>query len=101
MLTLRPRASRFCAAVLAALASAAVTVEASADDEAWRSVLRQQLQSKYGCRLESFVFENQVPLGGEIARDGRVRCTDGREIDYSQPNVLQGFDLRLCMPTVC
>lgn len=101
MLRLHPLQSCFGAAVLAALTSAVITGRASAADEEWRSALRQQLQSKYGCRLESFVFENQVPLGGEFKRDGRIRCADGREIDYTQSNVLLKFDLRLCMPTVC
>lgn len=72
---------------------------AAADE--WRSILRQQLLSQYGCRLERFVLERQVPLGGDITREGRIQCVDGREIDYAQPNILLKFELRLCNPTVC
>lgn len=67
----------------------------------WRGALKQQLQSQYGCRLERFVFEREVPLGRDNAREGRVQCADGREVDYAQPNILLKFELRLCAPTVC
>jgi hypothetical protein len=80
------------------------TIEAqqpqSADGE-WRTLLKQQLQQQYGCALQRFVFEREVPLGAEITREGRIQCTDGREIDYAQPNILLKFELKLCGPTVC
>ncbi len=96
------RRPRFRAALLVAIAFAAhPAVSLAADDEEWRGALKQQLQSQYGCRLDRFVFERQLPLGGDITRDGRIQCADGREIDYTQPNILQKFELRLCAPTVC
>lgn len=73
----------------------------AAADEDWRAVLKQQLQSQYGCRLDRFVFEREVPLGVETKREGRIMCADGREVDYAQPNILLKFELRLCAPTVC
>lgn len=95
----RALASLLAAVAIAGFACAAATP--SAADEEWRGVLRQQLQSQYGCRLDRFVFERQLPLGGDITREGRIQCADGREIDYTQPNILQKFELRLCAPTVC
>lgn len=104
MLLLPLRRPCFGAVVLAAVASAGVAGAfagpAAAEDE-WRGALRQQLQSQYGCKLDKFVFERQVPLGGDITREGRIQCADGREIDYTQNNILLKFELRLCAPTVC
>lgn len=85
-------------AVVMAMAGGAAVL---ADDQPWQGALRQQLQSQYGCRLERFVFAREVPLGAEITREGRVRCLDGREVDYEQPNVLLKFKLHLCGPTAC
>lgn len=84
-----------------ALAPVLALPAAAAEEEEWRGVLRQQLLSQYGCRLDRFVFERQVPRGADHARDGRIQCADGREIDYTQPNILLKFELRLCQPTVC
>lgn len=102
----RPRAKAALSAMLLAPVMATTgfallfTGTATAEDE-WRAVLRQQLQSQYGCRLDRFVFERQVPLGSDITREGRIQCADGREVDYAQPNILLKFELRLCAPTVC
>ncbi len=84
-----------------ALALGVALPASAAAEEEWRGVLRQQLQSQYGCRLDRFVFEREVPLGADHSRDGRIQCADGREIDYTQPNILLKFELRLCQPTVC
>jgi hypothetical protein len=70
-------------------------------DEEWRKTLRQQLVDQYGCKLEQFVFERETPIDGRNVREGRIRCLDGREIDYSQSSILLRFELRLCSPTVC
>ena len=97
----RPRSGAILlAAMTSAVAMSALDAPAAAEDE-WRGVLRQQLQSQYGCRLDRFVFERDLPLGGDSKREGRIQCADGREVDYSQPNILLKFELRLCAPTVC
>jgi len=70
-------------------------------DEEWRKTLRQQLLDQYDCALERFVFEREVPIDGKNVREGRIRCIDSREIDYSQSSILTRFELRLCSPTVC
>lgn len=99
----RVTARTLCTAASAVLCIAAglISSAAVAEEEEWRTLLRQQLQSQYGCRLEAFLFERQVPLGGDTTRDGRIRCVDGREVDYTQSNILLKFELRLCSPTVC
>lgn len=88
-------------AMTAAFATMLSGTASQAEDEDWRTLLKQQLQSQYGCRLDRFVFEREVPLGADNKREGRIQCFDGREIDYTQPNILLKFELRLCAPTVC
>ena len=50
------------ALALTAVAALRGALPAAADED-WRAVLKQQLQSQYGCRLDRFVFEREVPLG--------------------------------------
>lgn len=105
-LTARPRVTLlkglpFRALACLGVAAACLAGPALAEDEDWRGALRQQLQSQYGCRLGRFVFERELPLGGDTSREGRIECADGREIDYTQRNILLKFELRLCAPTVC
>jgi hypothetical protein len=86
-----------CAAACAASASAAsAELEASA-----LALLRGQLEQGYGCELAQVLAVREIPIGDDIGLEGRVRCTDVREYDFSRTRSGQRFDIRLCQPTVC
>jgi len=74
---------------------------ADASDRSWEPVLRLQLQDKYNCALEEVLYVRELKLGKDTGLEGRVRCIDQREFDFTRPNVHQKFELRLCLPTVC
>lgn len=74
---------------------------ASQTAESWQVLLRAQLQDRQRCELRDFLTVREVPVGGKTGLEGRIRCTDGREFDFSrdEPNAL--FTIRLCQPAVC
>ncbi|MGD9669649.1 MAG: hypothetical protein AB7U75_11405 [Hyphomicrobiaceae bacterium] len=75
--------------------------EAKADSPTWQGVLSVQLKDEYRCDLDKVLFEHDVEAGGRVSKEGRVRCLDGREFDFSRPSTHEKFDIRLCQPTVC
>ena len=94
----------------ALLAFAATAVPASnpagAEDKAaaaptWQGVLSLQLKDDYRCDLEKIVFERDIEVGGNVSKEGRVHCLDGREFDFTRPSEHEKFTIRLCQPTVC
>ncbi len=68
---------------------------------AQQTLLKTQLNETYNCDLGEILFSRELELGGSKQLEGRVRCRDQREIDFSQSNPNQRFQLRLCQPTVC
>lgn len=88
------------AAVLFSPGVGAAEPEKSAPPE-WLGVLSLQLKSEYHCDLDKLLFHREVPVGDQISTEGRARCIDAREVDFTRNNKHEKFTLRLCMPTVC
>jgi hypothetical protein len=87
-------------ALLVAVAIGGAAVPGHAD-ELWESTLRLQLMDERKCQLERLVFVRELPAPQLGAIEGRARCADGREFDFTRAKAHQKFDIRLCMPTVC
>ncbi|HRY06302.1 MAG TPA: hypothetical protein P5114_04215 [Hyphomicrobiaceae bacterium] len=75
--------------------------EAKDSAPTWQSVLTLQLKDQHRCDLDKVLFERDVEVGASVSKEGRVRCLDGREFDFSRPSTHETFDIRLCQPTVC
>ena len=88
--------------LLAATALAAASEPASAEfDNSMRILLGQQLKAEKNCDFKEVLTYHELPLGGEMALDGRASCHDGREYNFSRKRPHQKFDIQLCEPTVC
>jgi hypothetical protein len=70
-------------------------------DETWRTTLKLQLEAEKNCRLQTYVSVRELPAGVVGGIEGRVRCVDGREYDFTRQKAHQKFDIRLCQPAVC
>ena len=66
-----------------------------------QTLLKSQLSENYNCQLGEILYSRELEIGGEKQLEGRVRCQDQREIDFTQSNPNQKFQLRLCQPTIC
>ena len=66
-----------------------------------QTLLKTQLSENYNCQLGEILYSREIEIGGEKQLEGRIRCQDQREIDFTQSNANQKFQLRLCQPTVC
>lgn len=86
------------AAMIAGLATPAAT---RAESPEWLGVLALQLKDAYNCDLDEVVFVREVPLGGTVSTEGRARCIDRREFDFTRASPHARFILHLCQPTVC
>lgn len=75
--------------------------EAKPGTPTWQSVLALQLNDEYRCVLDKILFDRDIEAGGKVSKEGRARCLDGREFDFSRPSTHEKFDIRLCLPTVC
>ncbi len=73
----------------------------SAAEEPWQAALRLQLDAERKCQVETFVSIRQLPPGTLEGLDGRVRCYDGREFDFTRDKPHLKFDIRQCQPAVC
>lgn len=69
--------------------------------EAWEAALRLQLETEKKCQLQAFVSVRELPVEGLGGLEGRIRCGDGREFDFSRQKPHQKFDIHLCQPAVC
>ncbi|MBU1211011.1 MAG: hypothetical protein KJ587_07030 [Alphaproteobacteria bacterium] len=69
--------------------------------DAQRTLLAQQLKEHYKCDLGAVLFSREIEVGGRKQLEGRIRCDDQREVDFTQAGANQKFQLKLCMPTVC
>lgn len=67
----------------------------------WQGVLALQLKSEYHCDLDKILFHREVPVGDQMSTEGRIRCLDAREVDFTRNSRHEKFTLRLCQPTVC
>jgi len=76
------------------------TALASGADDGWIPILRQALSEKR-CDLSHVLWTRNVPVGNSAALEGRVRCLDGREFDFTRPRPHMKFEVRLCEPAVC
>ena len=88
-----------------AIAAALGTPEAAAEEAKpapqWQSILAIQLSDTYKCDRDKILFFREVPVGDTQSTEGRVRCLDGREYDFSRDRGHEKFTVRLCQPTVC
>ena len=83
-----------------ALSGMAVTQSGHADDS-WQAVLQLQLAAEKRCQLDHMISVRQLPVAQLGALEGRLRCKDGREFDFSRAKPHLKFELRLCAPAVC
>lgn len=95
------RASKLAGLLVAAALATGAPVGLAEAQEGWEATLKLQLDSEKKCQLERLVSVRQLPLEGLGGLEGRVRCHDGREFDFSRHKAHQKFELRLCMPAVC
>lgn len=91
---------------LFAMAQAVSSEEKKSDDDlklnpAQETLLRSQLTEHYKCELEKVLFIRKFEIGKDTKLEGRILCTDQREVDFTQASPHQKFQLRLCQPTVC
>ena len=94
------RAAPFLAMTLAAVLAQAGAL-AAADKPAWLPMMTMQIKEANGCDLVEVLHWRDVPVGENVGNEGRVRCIDGREYDFTRPNGHQKFTFRLCQPAVC
>lgn len=92
--------NRAIATLVGALAFAAHLHPAEAQ-ESWEAVLKVQLEAEKKCQLAHMISVRQLPVEQLGGLEGRVRCVDGREFDFSRSKAHQKFELHLCMPAVC
>ncbi|MGD9785365.1 MAG: hypothetical protein AB7U49_11830 [Hyphomicrobiaceae bacterium] len=92
-------ATAACACLLPATAPHAQGT--SEDPSQWQSVLALQMQEKFNCQFEKVLFVREFELAGKTKMEGRARCVDRREVDFSRNSPHEKFDVRLCEPTVC
>jgi hypothetical protein len=85
----------------AAVATGAAPLPPAWAEDGWQATLKLQLTDEKKCLLERFVSMRQAPVGQPDGIEGRVRCIDGREFDFSRQKAHQKFDIRLCQPAVC
>jgi len=71
------------------------------EEEDWLNPLRLQIRGSHGCDVAHLVSVRKLPLAGEVTIEGRLRCLDGREYEFTRPKKHLKFDIRLCQPTIC
>lgn len=96
----------FCLLLACLLAVAAPSVHAADTTSkdtppAWQAILALQLKDQYRCDLDKVLFDRDVEVGSRKSKEGRARCVDGREFDFSRDGTHEKFTLQLCSPTVC
>lgn len=83
------------------LSGAIVTSGGAWAEDVWVTVLKAQLVKEKGCQFSHLVQSRAVQLAGAKLYEGRVRCLDGREFDFTQPNAHSKFELKICQPAIC
>jgi hypothetical protein len=74
---------------------------AARSEEAWFGVLKAQLVKEKSCQLAHLVESREVTIAGAKLREGRIRCVDGREYDFTQPSAHGKFEFKACQPAIC
>lgn len=101
----RASAPHMALAALAAivLAMPIASAEEAKKDEApaWLNILALQLKSEYNCDLDEVLFDRNLDLAGKTSKEGKARCIDRREFDFSRDATHEKFTLKLCQPVVC
>lgn len=69
--------------------------------DSWTTLLQLQLKDSYSCDIERVLYSRHVAIGKDIGTEGRLRCLDRREYDFTRSRQHQKFTIRLCQPTVC
>ncbi|MCL4764638.1 MAG: hypothetical protein KJZ80_00210 [Hyphomicrobiaceae bacterium] len=70
-------------------------------EESWMPALRHVLASEKKCDMGDILWSREVPVGSSVTLEGRIRCLDGREFDFTRLRPHMKFDVRLCQPSVC
>jgi hypothetical protein len=86
---------------LAVAAAVMLSPVATADDTIWKTVLERQLVAEKKCELAHYVYVREIEVGGEPRIDGRVRCLDQREFEFTRLKPHQKFEISSCAPAVC
>ena len=87
-----------------ALTASALVINAgwaTAADDVWLLLLKQQLLDTRKCFFEHIVHVRTFELADVAVIDGRVRCMDGREFYFTRPKPHLAYELRECEPAVC
>lgn len=77
------------------------SIAAAMAQDTWQTVLKLQLEDERRCQLQTFVSVRELPVEGLGGLEGRIRCADGREFDFSRQKAHQKFEIHLCQPAVC
>lgn len=86
----------------AVVAIAAVAPLAAQDAvQPWEVLLKLQLKQAYNCDLATILYVREVPVGNETSTEGRIRCLDEREFEFSRTRPHEKFTIHLCQPAVC
>ncbi len=96
----RGRPIVLCAAATLLLSGAVGAME-PAVPPTWLPLLKLQLEEANGCVLSEVLTWRDMRVGNDIGTEGRVRCIDSREYDFTRQREHQKFTLRLCQPAVC
>lgn len=73
----------------------------ASEEENWQILLREQLLSELGCRLNYTTNVRKFELGGQQAIEARAHCYDKRMFDASWLPDKQKYEIRSCEPVVC
>lgn len=94
-------ATALLAVALAALASIGVRAQQAETADQWQALLKLQLKQSYNCDLATVLYVRDVPVGNLTSMEGRVRCIDEREFEFSRMRSHEKFTIHLCQPAVC
>lgn len=86
---------------LLALIAFGLAAPLARSEESWLTLLKLQLADGYGCAFDSLLYWRHVPAGRDNGTEGRVRCLDRREFNFTRTNEHVRFTIRLCQPAVC
>lgn len=89
------------AVALAASAPVGVRAQQAETAEQWQALLKLQLKQAYNCDLGTILYVRDVPVGNLTSMEGRVRCIDEREFEFSRMRSHEKFTIHLCQPAVC
>lgn len=67
----------------------------------WQVLLQLQLKESYHCDLDTILYVREVPVGNQTSTEGRIRCIDEREFEFSRMRPHEKFTIHLCQPAVC